>query len=195
MQTIGYQILFDFKFLLRSFSLVGALLLILAECRGPANHTVFDLPTLSGDKPKVLTAVPSFKTDRHSELSSTIRSITLGPYVCKPCAHFKRAFGGKSTDNGCGLTTFQLAINLVGIIFIILVAIGFKTKLVSVIMVFWLTILNVAMHDFWSERTKSIKYDFKKYDFFQTLTVTGGLLQLIIHGPGTVSVDETKKAH
>lgn len=84
---------------------------------------------------------------------------------------------------------------MVGIIFIILVAIGFKTKLVSVIMVFWLTILNFAMHDFWSERTKSIKYDFKKYDFFQTLAVTGGLLQLIIHGPGTVSVDETKKAH
>ena len=53
MQTIGYQILFDLKFLLRSLSLIGAVLLILAENRGPANHTVFDLPTLSGDKPKV----------------------------------------------------------------------------------------------------------------------------------------------
>ena len=53
MQTVGYQILFDLKFLMRSLSLVGTVLLILAENRGTANHTVFDLPTLTGDKPKV----------------------------------------------------------------------------------------------------------------------------------------------
>ena len=86
-------------------------------------------------------------------------------------------------------------INVIGIVLIILVAIGYKTKLVSVIMVTWLNILNFAMHNFWAERVKSIKHDFKKYDFFQTLTVIGGLLQLIIHGPGTVSIDESKKAH
>ena len=90
---------------------------------------------------------------------------------------------------------FQLLINVIGILLIILVALGYKTKLVSVIMVFWLNILNFAMHNFWAERVKSIKHDFKKYDFFQTLTVIGGLLQLIIHGPGTVSIDESKKAH
>ena len=92
-----------------------------------------------------------------------------------------------------------------------LVAVGFKTKLVSIVMVLWLFVLNIAMHDFWNESgklmfyplyqtqrfflAKSINYDFKKYDFFQTLTVIGGLLQLIIHGPGTVSIDESKKSH
>ena len=96
MQTVGYQILFDFKFLLRSFSLVGALLLILAESRGPANHTVFDLPTLSGDKPKVLIVTRNSKFDHDSELSSTIRPLTLGSHVCQSGAHFKRAFGGSS---------------------------------------------------------------------------------------------------
>ena len=84
---------------------------------------------------------------------------------------------------------------MVGCVLILLISLGFKTKLVSVIMVIWLSVLNVAMHNFWAEKTKSINYDFKKYDFFQTCTVIGGLLQLIIHGPGTVSIDESKKSH
>ena len=37
---------------MRSLSLAGAVLLILAETR-TSTHTVFDLPTLGGDKPKV----------------------------------------------------------------------------------------------------------------------------------------------
>ena len=52
MQCIGYNILSEPKFLMRSLSLAGAVLLILAETR-TSTHTVFDLPTLGGDKPKV----------------------------------------------------------------------------------------------------------------------------------------------
>ena len=76
-----------------------------------------------------------------------------------------------------------------------LIAIGFKTKLTSVVMVIWLMSLNLTMHNFWIHKTSSIMFDFKKYDFFQTTSVLGGLFMLIIHGPGTVSVDEFKKSH
>ena len=78
---------------------------------------------------------------------------------------------------------------------IMLIAVGCKTKLTSIVLVFWLIGLNFTMHNFWSHDFGSIMFDFKKYDFFQTMSVLGGLFMLIIHGPGTISVDETKKAH
>lgn len=166
MQCIGYNILSEPKFLMRSLSLAGAVLLILAETR-TSTHTVFDLPTLGGDKPK-----------SYLQLSGRIMLILMFASL----VHFSSE-------------PIELAINFIGILLICLVAVGFKTKLVSIVMVLWLFVLNIAMHDFWNESAKSITYDFKKYDFFQTLTVIGGLLQLIIHGPGTVSIDESKKSH
>ena len=96
MQTIGYKILFDIKFLLRSFSLAGAVLLILAENRGPANHTVFDLPTLTGDTPKVsFCLILIFLWSKNLELPSIIGPITAGADVCQFGTHFKGATWGK----------------------------------------------------------------------------------------------------
>ena len=61
----------------------------------------------------------------------------------------------------------DLVVNLVGLSMMALVAVGYKTKLVSLIMVCWLLLLNFVMNDFWRHRSTSIMWDFKKYDFFQ----------------------------
>ena len=42
--------------------------------------------------------------------------------------------------------------------------------------------------------TKTYIFDFKKFDFFQALSVIGGIIQLIVYGPGGLSIDDRLKA-
>jgi len=89
----------------------------------------------------------------------------------------------------------DLVKNIIGTALMSCIAVGFRTKVNSVVLVIWLFILNLSMHDFWRHRTGSIMYDYKKFDFFQTMSVMGGLMMLISIGPGGVSLDERKKMY
>jgi len=80
----------------------------------------------------------------------------------------------------------------VGLMLVILVAVGLRTRLCSVILIVWLGTLNFIVNDFWSHSSTSVMYDFKRYDFFQTLTVIGGLKLLLALGPGHMALDQKK---
>jgi len=165
LQTLAYSILWDFQFLMRNLALIGALLLVLAESRQESKSLLAGVPSLGDNKPKTY-------------LQLTGRVLLVFMFV---------------TLLRMELSFMQVVQNIVGSLLMVLVTIGFKTKLSALILVAWLTILNFWFNAWWMIPAYKPMRDFLKYDFFQTLSVIGGLLMVVSLGPGGVSMDEHKK--
>jgi len=165
LQTVAYSILWDVQFLFRNFALVGALLLVLAESRSEGKSLFPGVPSLGENKPK--------------EYMQLIGRVLL-VFMFVTLLRFDMA-------------PMQIIQNVVGSVLMVLVTIGYKTKLSSFVLALWLTILNFYFNAFWTIDYRKPMRDFLKYDFFQTLSVIGGLLMVISLGAGGYSMDEHKK--
>lgn len=165
LQTLAYNILWDVTFLFRNLALIGALLLVLAESRVEGRSLFAGVPSLGDNKPKNLL-----------QLAGRI----LLAFMFTTLIRFE-------------ISCLQIMQDILGSILMVLVTIGYKTKLSALLLVLLLSALNLYHNAWWSIPEYKALRDFLKYDFFQTLSVIGGLLMIVSLGPGGVSMDEHKK--
>lgn len=166
MQSIAYSVLWDLHFFLRNLAVVGGLMLVLAEGSDHGKR-IFSagLPTMEDVN----------KTGNYLQLAGRILIVVMFLTLMK-------------FDSG-----LHIILELMGLGLVVLVAIGFKTKLAALILVVLLLVQNLVWNAFWMVPTHSSQHDFMRYDFFQTMSVVGGLLMVVALGPGGVSMDEKKK--
>ncbi|KAJ8977654.1 hypothetical protein NQ317_002456 [Molorchus minor] len=166
LQTIAYKIYGDLQFLFRNLALIGALLLVLSESRGEAKSLFAGVPSLGDNKPK-----------NYLQLTGRI----LLAFMFVTLIRFELSF-------------FQVVQDLLGSALMVLVTVGYKTKLSALILVLLLTTLNLYHNAWWSIPDYKPLRDFLKYDFFQTLSVIGGLLMIVYLGPAAFRWTNTKRS-
>ena len=120
-QTVAYSILWDFQFLFRNLALTGALLLVVAESRVVGKSLSYGVPSLGTDNAKTALQLAGRILLVFMFLTLLRFELHLGPMIQ----------------------------NLVGAGLILLVAIGYKTKLSSLLLVTWLNAINFTFNAWW----------------------------------------------
>ncbi|RAO65542.1 uncharacterized protein BHQ10_001554 [Talaromyces amestolkiae] len=167
-QALGYGLLFDLNFFLRNLSVIGGLLLVISDSWVRKKYMPAGLPQLDEKDRKM-----------YVQLAGRVLLILL---------FIGFILAGK-------WTFWRVLVSLIGFVACVMVVVGFKAKMSAVILVILLSVFNVLVNNFWTLKPHHPNKDFAKYDFFQVLSIVGGLLLLVNMGPGQFSVDEKKKVY
>ncbi|KAI5478621.1 COPII-coated vesicle protein SurF4/Erv29 [Pseudohyphozyma bogoriensis] len=167
-QGLGYGLIFDLNFFLRNLSVMGGLLMVLSDSLSKRKSLFGVVPSME---------VNDADRKKYFQLAGRVLLIFLFlGFVFNGQFTFARAF-----------------VSIVGLVACVNVAIGFKAKLSAMFLVVTLSFFNLFINNFWAVHAAHPQRDFLKYDFFQTLSIVGGLLLLVNLGPGEISVDKGKK--
>lgn len=167
-QALGYGLIFDLNFFLRNLSVMGGLLMVLGDSFVKKTRVFAGLPSLDEKDKKMY--------------------IQLGGRVLLIFLFIGFVFAGE-------WSFWRVLVSLIGFVACVMVVVGLKAKLSAVILVLMLSIFNVLVNNFWTLHPHHPHKDFAKYDFFQILSIMGGLLLLVNMGPGSISIDEKKKVY
>ncbi|KAF2401293.1 SURF4-domain-containing protein [Trichodelitschia bisporula] len=167
-QALGYGLIFDLNFFLRNLSVVGGLLMVLSDSWVRKRFTPAGLPQLD-------------EKDRKMYIQLAGRVLLIFLFV-------GFVFAGE-------WSIWRVVVSMLGFVACVMVVVGFKAKFSAVMLVLILSIFNLLVNNFWTLHPHHPHKDFAKYDFFQILSIVGGLLLLVNMGPGTISVDEKKKVY
>ncbi|KAJ3343901.1 hypothetical protein HDU93_005184 [Gonapodya sp. JEL0774] len=172
-QSIGYGLILDANFFFRNLSVAGGLLMLLADSWNTRKNK------------SILSSIPF--ADNLSDTDRT-KYIMLSGRLLLVFLFLSFVFGGKEWS------VMRAVVSVVGLIGVVLVVVGFKTKWSAWFLITVLSISNVFLNNWWSLHAHHPQRDFLQYDFFQTLSIVGGFLLLVQMGPGGLSMDEKKKA-
>ncbi|KAI8799712.1 SURF4 family-domain-containing protein [Cladochytrium replicatum] len=167
-QSIGYGFIFDSSFFFRALSVVGGLLMLLADAFASSKRKV------------IFAGLPSInETDKNAYIQLFARILLVGLFL--------------SFIVQGEFTFLRLTVSAIALVGCVMVVVGFKARWSAWMLVAFLSIFNVVLNSWWNLPEAHPQRDFLKYDFFQTLSIVGGFLLLVNLGPGGLSVDEKKK--
>ncbi|KAN0069916.1 SURF4 family domain containing protein [Elaphomyces granulatus] len=167
-QALGYGLIFDLNFFLRNLSVIGGLLMVLSDSWVRKKFVPAGLPQID-------------ERDRKMYFQLAGRVLLIFLFI---------GFVVSGT-----WTLWRVLVCIFGFVACVMVVVGFKAKWSAVILVVLLSIFNILVNNFWTLHPHHPQKDFAKYDFFQILSIVGGLLLLVNMGPGQFSVDEKKKVY
>ncbi|KAF1744887.1 hypothetical protein MXB_4194 [Myxobolus squamalis] len=165
------QVIFNAQYLMKSAAILGGLVLLLASYREEIKSVMFaSLPNLENayTSPKSIL-----------QLGGRILLVLM----------FLTLFISEKEWNSV-FTWLRL---FVGLGLIITILVGYKTTLTGLVAATWLMVNNLIHNSFWQYAAHSHQHDYFKFDFFQNMSIIGGLLLLVSIGPGLASMDERKK--
>ncbi|KAL4786117.1 SURF4 family-domain-containing protein [Aspergillus varians] len=167
-QGLGYGLIFDLNFFLRNLSVVGGLLMVLSDSWVRKKFVPAGLPQLD-------------EKDRKMYVQFAGRVLLIFLFI------------GFVFSGQWGL--WRVVVSLFGFVACVMVIVGFKAKFSAILLVLLLSVFNILVNNFWTLHAHHPHKDFAKYDFFQILSIVGGLLLLVNMGPGQLSMDEKKKVY
>ncbi|RKP07915.1 SURF4-domain-containing protein [Thamnocephalis sphaerospora] len=168
LQAFAYGLATEWHFFLRNVSIIGGLLMLLSDSLSRRKTLFAGLPSIN-------------ENDRSTYFQLAGRILLVFLFL--------------SFILSDDLSLLRVISSLIGFIACVMVVVGFKAKWSASFLVIFLSIFNIVINNWWSFSDGHPQRDFVKYDFFQILSIVGGLLLLVNQGPGGLSVDEKKKQY